>query len=260
MNEAIYTAASGALVQQLRFEVLTNNLANANTVGFKEDRTLFSTCLGSAAASGDPQVTEPVNTTNGLSGSALVSPNVGVVLEGVKTDYSAGPITFSGNSLDLALNGNGFFSVKSPTGTLYTRAGAFMLDEKGVLVTPEGYPVLGRGGEVKIGGGTVAIGADGTVQVDGNQVATLKIVEFPPETELKKIGSTLCAPVDQGAKEADAQSCEVLQGYTEQSNVDAVKSMTEMIEVLRAYEAYQKVIQSVDEVTGKLIDEVGTLS
>lgn len=260
MNEAIYTAASGALVQQVRFEVLTNNLSNANTVGFKEDRTVFSTVLGSAAAAGDPQVVEPVTAGSDSVSSVPVSTNTGVVLEGVKTNFSAGALIFSGNALDLALNGNGFFSVKTPTGNLYTRAGAFTLDAKGVLVTAEGYPVLGEGGEVRIDGETVAIAADGTVQVDGNQVATLKIVEFPPETELNKIGHTLCAPVDPAAKEARAESCAVLQGYVEQSNVDAVKSMTEMIEVLRAYEAYQKVIQSVDEVTGKLISEVGTNS
>lgn len=260
MNEAIYTAASGALVQQLRFEVLTNNLSNANTVGFKEDRTVFSTMLGSAAAAGEQASGTPVTASIVTAGSEVISTNVGVVLEGVKTDFSAGPITQSGNALDLALNGNGFFSVKTPTGTLFTRAGAFTLDGEGRLVTADGFPVLGEGGEVRLQGETVAIGADGTVQVDGNQVATLKIVEFPPETALRKIGDTLCAPVDPAAKESKAVSCEVLQGYVEQSNVNAVKSMTEMIEVLRAYEAYQKVIQSVDEVTGTLINEVGTIS
>lgn len=260
MNEALYTAASGALVQQIRLEVLSNNLANVNTVGFKGDRTIFSTVLGSAAAAGEQTGDAATSARSVASVSGVSSTNVGVVLEGVKTDFSAGPVTQSGNPLDVALNGNGFFSVKTPTGTLYTRAGTFFLDAEERLVTADGFPVLGEGGEVRIQGETVTIGADGTVQVDGNQVATLKVVEFSPETVMQKIGDTLCAPLDPTATESKAVSCEVLQGYVEQSNVNAVKSMTEMIEVLRAYEAYQKVIQAVDGVTGTLINEVGTMS
>jgi flagellar basal-body rod protein FlgF len=260
MSETMNVAASGALVQQMRLEVLSNNLSNINTIGFKEDRSVFSAYL--------PGSPEPIK---GISEMALVSGNQGslnrylpsnfhVEFEGTKTSFSPGQLKHTGNELDLALDGNGFFCVKTPEGVQYTRKGNFSLNKDGVLATHEGLPVLGNGGEIKIDGQNIVIDIEGNLSVDGKQVDTIKIVDFSHPYALEKIGDTLFTPINPGVTEEIADRVQVSQGFVELSNVDAVKVMTEMIEVLRAYESYQKVIRCVDEITSKAINEVGTLA
>ncbi len=256
MSESIYTAASGAIVQQIRLEVLSNNLANINTVGFKEDRTVFRSYLPGSLPpeGGSPEVT--------LISGGQQAPlnNIQVAFEGTMTNFSPGHQKYTGNALDLALNGKGFFCVQTPEGTQYTRKGNFSLNKEGMLVTQEGLTVMGNGGEIKIDGQNIVVDAKGNITVDGKQTDTIKIVDFPKPYPLKKVGDTMFALMDPGVIENNAEEIKISQGFVELSNVVAIRVMTEMIEVLRAYESYQKVIKSVDDVTSKAINEVARLA
>jgi len=250
MSQAMYISCSGALVQEKRLEVLANNISNINTVGFKEDRPTFRVYLpaspgfikGSphqiALISGKPQFLPSCPPINSY-----------VEFDGIKTNFSPGQMKHTGNALDLALNGDGFFSIETPQGIRYTRQGNFTLNQEKLLVTPEGLAVLGKRGKIIINGKDIVVDSEGRILVDGNLVDTLKIVDFTQPYPLKNSG------IGNRAGEV-----EIKQGFLELSNVNTIRMMTGMIEALRAYEAYQKVIQSVDEATSKTINEVGRVA
>lgn len=259
MSETMYVAGSGALVQQMRLEVLSNNLSNVNTVGFKEDRTVFRAYL--PGASGSIEEVSDIELISGNQGHLQYLPsNFHVEFEGTKTSFAPGQLKHTGNELDVGLDGKGFFCIQTPDGVCYTRKGNFSVNENRVLATQEGLPVLGRGGEIKIEGRNIAIDVEGNISVDGKRVGTMKIIDFQRPYALDKVGDTLFAQSTEEVGEKIAEEVNVNQGFLELSNVDAVKVMTEMIEVLRAYESYQKVIRCVDEINSKAINEVGTLA
>lgn len=260
MSESMYIAASGALTQQLRLEVLANNLANTNTIGFKEDRTSFKAHFPDVAAATEEDQGEPVAEEAPTVLDPYLSNNFYVTFEGSTINFTPGEFKHTGNALDFALNGSGFFCVETTDGTHYTRKGNFSLNQDGVLVTSEGLTVLGEGGEIRIDGRDVMVDGKGNVLVDGTVVGTLKIVDFPQPYQLEKIGESLFSLSDLDVPEEKAEGTEIMQGLNELSNVDSVRTMTEMIEVLRTYESYQKIIQSVSEVTSKAINEVGRLA
>lgn len=251
MSVAIYTATSGAVAQQMRLEILANNLSNINTVGFKGDRATFRASYVQELEKDDTKKT---------SASKEVQMPSSSLPFGSFTDFSSGQVKHTGNLLDLALEGNGFFCVKTPNGIKYTRAGNLTINKEDTLVTQQGFPVLGDGGAIKIDGHGIIVDGEGNISVDGGQIDTLKIVDFPRPYRLDKAGDTLFVPLDPGAKGNKAEGVEVRQGFVEISNVSAVSMMMEMIEALRGYESYQKVIRSVDEVTSKAINEVGRVA
>jgi flagellar basal-body rod protein FlgG len=258
-DEAIYVAASGALVQEMRLEVLSNNLANIETVGFKEDRSVFSNYI-----SGDQnRITNPdpefLDSEEPLTVFPYLPVNDHVKFEGTKINFSQGSIRQTGNRLDFALEGNGFFCVETPTGIeQYTRKGNFKLNGEGNLVTQDGLPVLGsRGASINIDGKDITVDEKGNISVDGTQVDTLKVVNFDQPYSLIKAGDSLFFPADPAVTATEADDVRVSQGSVELSNVNPVKVMTEMIEVHRAFESYQKVIRSMDDVVSESINEVG---
>jgi flagellar basal-body rod protein FlgF len=159
--------------------------------------------------------------------------------------------------LDVAINGSGFFSIQTPDGVQYTRQGNFTLDSEGVLITPDGYPVLGEGGEITLEEGTVEIDGQGGVYVDGDEVGRLQISDFTNPETLTKAGNGRFVGSDAAIMGERPENSTVSQGYLETANVNPVRAMTEMIETSRAFEAYQKVIQSADEATSKSINDVG---
>ena len=170
----------------------------------------------------------------------------------------------TGNDFDLALVGKGFFCVQTPDGIQYTRKGDFTLNADGVLVTRNGWPVLGESGEISVDGEAnpnlhkkFSVDEEGNLSVDGNQVDSLRLVDFPQPYNLTKVGDSLFKTKDSASGEIQAEDVRVSQGFIELSNVDAVKMMTKMIEVLRGYESYQKIIRSVDDVNSKAINEIG---
>ena len=245
MSGGMYLAAAGALVQQLRLEVLANNVANISTNGYKGDQSIFRI----------PEETEPQTFETSIEGIQSLSPYAPPFSTVI--DFSQGAIRQTGNPLDVALNGNGFFSIQTPDGVQYTRQGSFTLNTEGVLVTPDGYPVLGEGGEISLEEGTVEIDMEGGVYVDGDEVGRLQITDFSNTETLKKAGNGRFTASDGSISGEHPENTTLSQGYLETANVNPVRAMTEMIETSRAFEAYQKVIQSADEATSKSINDVG---
>lgn len=240
MNRGIYVALSGTLAQEKRLDVLTNNLANINTPGFKKDKTIFKVAL--------PPL-ENQNQGEGFMDKVFVEPG------GINTDYSAAPYTQTGNPLDLAISGDGFFEVMTPQGVRFTRDGSFRRNEAGELVTGDGYQVMGEGGPIRVGVGDVKIEKDGSISVNGAVAGRIKTVDFPKPYPLRKEMENLYAASD--SAKAVPSSGELKQGYVEGANVSVIREMTAMIDVMRSYESYIKMMQSMDEATGKVINEVG---
>lgn len=237
MYKGIYIALSGATLKQTQIDVISQNLANANTPGFKKDRVSFQDFL--------------VSQLHGLP-----EPSDGRTMSDLSvmsTDFSNGVLLKTGNSLDVALEGRGFIGLEDGR---YTRRGDFRLNSEGFLVTQEGLKVLGSGGPIQIpSSGKVEIGPSGDISVDGNAVGRIRIVDFPEISTLSKAGEDLFRSDMQGAEARP----EVRQGYIETSNVEAVKEMVTMITALREFELFQKAIRAFDESAAKVINEMGRL-
>jgi flagellar basal-body rod protein FlgG len=257
MTGEIYMAANGALAYEQRLEILSNNLANANTVGYKQDSVRFQQYFMNELAQND---------INASPGETISQAPAFWFRMNSYTDLSPGPTKETGSRYDLSINGNGFFCVQTPGGIQYTRRGDFGISADGNLVTKEGWPVLGDGGEI-----TVESEADfsdrqqheflvddqGNVAVDGRTVGKLRIVDFANPDNLIKAGDTYFRPRAATMDGTEATDYRVSQGTLEYSNVNAVKMMTELIEVHRGYESYQKIIRSVDQINSKSINDIG---
>lgn len=250
MRGEIGSILSGTMSQEMRLEILSNNMANANTVGFKEDRVFRI-----------PET--PASVWNNLSANQTKDVsinNISSLPVGTFTNFEQGQLKETGNVLDMALEGEGFFSVQTSKGMQYTRKGSFALDSNGTLVTQEGYPVLGKGGsQIQISGQQVVVDPNGAIIVDDVEVGALNIVEFANKTGLLKTGDSIYSQQNPKDPGAPAKKTVVQQRFIEGSNVDPVKMMTEMINVMRGYESYQKVLQSLNEIDTKT-NEVGKLS
>lgn len=234
MDRGIFVALSGAVLQERRLEILTDNLANINTAGFKKQKPLFEDAMP------NPSGTRTFARSNGVT-----------------TDMSQGMTEKTERKLDLAIKGEGFFVVQTPNGPRYTRDGSFSMGTDGTLVTREGYAVKGEKGVIKLGTSDVTIDAAGNVQEKGLTLDRLKLVSFNRLDGLRREGSFF-APSDASVKETKVNdNTEVEQGYIEVSNVNAVRAMTTMIEAMRSYETHAKMIQTMDEMTKKAIEDVG---
>ncbi len=258
MVRGLYTAYTGMLNQQYRLDTITNNLANAATTGYKRE--------GATSRAFDEVMGVKIKD----SSVSYVTQNIGNMSLGVKigenyTDYGQGSFKETANTYDLALGGNGFFSISftSKSGeemTKYTRDGSFTTDVDGVLRTKDGDYVLNdAGSQITIPTEAVNVVVDelGNIYADGELVDTLGITDFEDYNYLKKYGENMYTPVD-GAVEKDA-TAKVNQGYLEMSNINAVSEMVEMITITRAYEANQKAVQTADSMLEKSVNTVGSL-
>ncbi len=244
MSGSIYAATSGSEVQRVRMDILTHNLANMNTVGYKTDEAVFRIKDEDLEAGGG-QEDKPLSAT------------LPVIPLTTRTDFSQGLLQSTGNPLDLAIEGDGFFSIQTDEGIRYTRNGSFTLGEDGRLSTQDGYAVMGEGGEITIDGADVEFDGNGNVIVDGQITDKLRIVEISEPTALTKAGYNLFALDEARGAEEPVEYANVHQGFLEGSNVNSVKIMTDLIEVMRGYESYQKIIRTLDENSSKLIAGVG---
>jgi flagellar basal-body rod protein FlgG len=249
MSDGIYRATAGALIQQLRLDILSNNLANINTVGFKEDRAHFELIPEEMSEISEPAADAAAMLAPTLSGDPYLQYYV---------NFSQGPLNLTGNPLDLAISGDGFFNVQTPDGVQYTRKGNFVLAENGLLVTQEGYPVQGQNGNIELMGESITVGEDGSIQVDGSTVATLSITHFHEPQKLQKAGASLFVLPEDAVSGEPSDSFNIMQGYVEMANVDPVRGMVEMIEALRVFEAYQKMLETLDGVDSQAVSDVGT--
>lgn len=236
MIKGLYTSATSMSPRMFRQEVAANNLANINTAGFKKDRFFLRTLMRADRILSESEM--------GIAGQII-------------TDYEEGALNHTGSPLDLALRGEGFFTVDTPQGMRYTRNGHFALNTDGQLVTSEGFVVLGEDGPVEIHGKNVLIAENGEITVDGNVVGRLLITDFEKPYNLKKLGDSLFVPRSEGEAEGVAENVVVRQGFLEGSNVRVVEEMVRMISLSRSYESDQKAIQYQDEALGKAVNEVG---
>lgn len=255
MLRGLYTGWTGMVNEQKRLDVISNNMANADTVGYKDDRVTsqaFDQVLAIKVRDG----------SQAYHNEAIGHLSLGVKIGEVYTDYSQGSVRQTGGQLDVAISGTGFFTVNVTDGngaaqTRYTRNGQFTLTKEGLLVDMDGNPIQGESGDIYINtdAKTISISPQGVITADGQYVDKLKIVDFENYDYLKKHGDTMYEAVD-GAAEKEANA-ELLQGYTEQSNVNVVKEMVDMITITRAYEANQKVIRSYDSMLNQAVNNVG---
>lgn len=242
MNSGMYSALSGSLSAMKRLDIISNNLANVNTPGFKKDKMLFESMLA-----GD---VNPPAFPQGSTADPILQK------DSVYIDYSAGSVAQTGNPLDVAIDGDGFFMVSTPNGPAYTRQGNFRISADGTLVTSDGYPVLGDGGPVKIPGGSVDIDSTGLVTVDSIPSGTITLVDFPKPYKFTKTGSALLVPSDPQAK-AEPATGTVRQGHLEGSNVETITEMVQMIETSRYFDTCQRVIRGFDDMAAKAVGDLG---
>ena len=240
-------AIKGCLKELVRMDNISNNLANADAIGFKRDRVSFQDLLHDFKSAGSQRGTR--EKANGGMDPALVQ---------VRTDFGQGNIRSTGNSLDFALQGRGFFKIQTSEGIEYTRKGNFQLDSEGFLATQTNDRVLGKRGPIRIEGDGIRANSEGVITVDGSEVDQFDIIDFANYGNLSKKG---LARFQQGyaSEEIAVVETEVEQGYVELSNVNVVQEMVQMIDCLRAFESYQKSVQILDGVNNKVINEVSRI-
>lgn len=261
MPSGLYIAAAGMNAKMTQQDVIANNLANVDTVGFKGNRTVdqaFPTYL--IARINDQYLRTP-------EGNLDMRPRIGMMGGGVipvatPIDYSQGSRVQTQNPLDFALTGPGFFTVMNPDGkVLYTRDGSFNLDSDGRLVTKDGLPVLGHNGQIFIDGKNMVVDKQGNITVDGKAVDQLSIVQVKNETQLMKVGHSLFEGNGTEPLKVDQWPNDILvqQGFVEKSNVNSVEEMVHMIDVTRSYEMNSRVVSTYDNIMGQAASEIGTL-
>lgn len=240
--DSLFPVLSGALAQEKNLEVITNNLSNLNSTGFKKDLSLLSAL--------DPLGSDQPNQTGGKD----PLPAFGYI-DGTSTDFSPGVIKQTGSPLDVAVDGENFLTVQTPAGIRYTRNGSFNLNSEGQIVTQSGFPVLGSSGPIILPPGQINIDSEGRVSVDGVEIDTLQVVQFPDLKTLRKTEGTMFDA--SGVAPAPSTEKRIRQGFLEGSNVNPVEEMVAMIRVMRLYEASQKVIQTTDEMASKATNDLG---
>ena len=240
MIKGIYTSASGMVPRIKKQELTANNIANVSTPGFKKD-TVFTHELSRAEAKMRPQKSD------------WQTPMV----DEIYTNFDPGVFDKTGSPLDLAIDGEGFFTLELPDGSMaLTRAGAFTVDSDGLLAFPGGALVLGEGGPIEVGNGQVQVSLNGNVEVDGENVGTISPVTVDRLDQLEKIGSAMFS-VPEGVTLQPVANSTVQQGFLEAANVDVVREMIDMIISFRQYEADSKSIQVQDQSLDHLFNRVG---
>lgn len=263
MHEGIIIAASGGVKQQIKMDVLANNLANLNNAGFKSDGLVFREIFPPFDGTSSHQSTRNLSLSPDDSNESVAY----VAVDKAYTDHSQGLFNKTGNTFDVALEGEGFFEVETPQGLRYTRNGNFSLDKNKNLVTREGNFVLNNDKQkinVDAAGGLVSVLPDGTISVgsglENQNIGTIGLVKFIDMDALAKEGNGLYKVMDNNIKPEKANEIKVRQGFLERSNVNSIEEMTNMITAIRAFEAYQKVIQTIDEADEAAVNTIGRVA
>jgi len=259
MLKGLYTAYTGMINEQHRMDTLTNNLANADTVGFKKE--------GSTSQSFDEVLAFKIKD---MTETPMLAKKIGSMSPGVKigenyTDYSEGALKVTGNTWDLAIHGTGFFNIgfKNKAGeesTKYTRAGTFVLDDTGYVRTEDGdYLLDTRGRQIRIKNrqNPVTIADNGAIMQDGATIATIAVTDFENYDYLSHYGETMF-DANEGIQEKKTDA-KVLSGYLETSNMNVVNEMVNMIAVQRQYDANQKIITTYDSSLEIAVNQLGKI-
>lgn len=243
MDPITISAASGLRARMDSLDMLANNMANDSAGGYKVDREFYSLYVAPEAAGSTPDAdTLPV-------------------IEKPWTDFSQGELRSTGNPLDVAVAGKGFFTVAGPNGALYTRNGSFGVSASGQMMGSEGYLLQ------KVGGGSltvdptrpVAISADGTVSQDGTEVGQLAIADFSDPSVLAKQGHSYFQLTDTNAKAAAATGFELRQGMVENSNATGAEGAARLVNVMRQFEMLKKAASLGDEMNRQAVEQVAKI-
>jgi flagellar basal body rod protein FlgG len=251
MIKGLYSAVSAMVMNAARQQVLSHNVANLQTPGFKQVLTTVEDFMQNQSV---------YTSENSLNQSVdyIGTLGLGTQIGAEYIDYQQGALLDTGNPLDFALEGNGFFSVKTPDGNRYTRDGRFLRDADNTLVTIEGFQVLDDAGQaIQLPEGEISVGPDGALSVNGTAVAQLGIGVFAnPDTDLQHTeGNLFTGPAASTSQDA----ARVVQGYLEGSNANPSQLMTQLVEVGRSYEAAQNMVRNQDELLGRTIASLGRI-
>lgn len=247
MIRSFYIAGSAMATQADRMDVLTNNITNVDTTGYKKDMLIsrsFSDVLMERL--NDPYVISATNQI-GLQ-------NNGIHIDEIVTDFGQSGFEETARPYDLALEGTGFFVIDTPKGQMYTRDGNFFVNNQGDLVTSGGYYVTGTNGRIHVGTGEFAVNSAGEVIVDGQTVNKVRVASFDDLTGLRKNADNLYTTNQPARTPAETS---VKQGYLETSNVDTAEEMVRMMELTRSFSFNQRVLTMVDQSLEKTVNEVG---
>jgi len=255
MQDGVYNGVFGALTQQHKLDIISNNLSNANTAGFKQKKLAFEDTFNHYAhdlADPNPALKGGVRWPEA---DVMTQPRISES----SIDFSQGGMRKTGNSLDLAIQGEGFFKVQTEEGEFFTRNGAFTLNSRGFLVNSSGHRLMGEGGPIQIGNaGKIDVNATGGITVDGNMQDQISVRTVSDLDALEKRGENLLQlQEDTEAREVPAQNASIRQGFLEESNVQIVGEMVRMIETMRTFQACQKAMKSSNENDSQLIQKVG---
>lgn len=249
MNEVLAIGLQGMQGDMARLDQVGMNLANALTPGYKRGIAVqgpigasFAAYLGAATGATNAEAAVPTLRSQ------------------VTSDARPGTLKLTGQSLDVALVGNGYFEVMTESGPAYTRSGSFRLDGQGKLVTAQGHAVMGNSGEIVLKTASPTIDASGAIHAstspDTQPLGRLRIVEFEAGTRLERLGDNLVAG-NAGVKPLAEEAIQVRQGFLENSNVSSTYEMTTLIQTMRHFESMQKVVQSYDDMLGNAIRKLG---
>ena len=226
MGSGYYAACTALVARQQAMDTIANNLANASTVGYRAEKTVFSSVLADANNSNSSALDRAINQYGVLGDTTL--------------NLSQGALQKTGNELDVAIQGPGYFVVQTANGEVYTRNGGFQVSGKGQLITQSGDPVMGDAGEITMLPGKVSISSDGTISVNGAVSGKLKIVEFPSSAKISSKGTNYYSADSDQAQESPTS--DIRQGFLESSNVNPILGMVELVTAQRSAEMMQRAL------------------
>ena len=256
MQNAMFTSLFGALANEHRMNSIANNLANVNTTGYKRDLVAFKDTFSMYA---HDQIMEAQASVRSEKLFPEPDHKARVRMSVSVTDFQQGALKVTGAPFDVAISGDGFFKIRTDSGDMYSRNGHFRLTAEGRVITEQGFPVVGEGGEITVPPGikNFSIAEDGRIFADGDLVGQIALVGVDDVRNLEKLGQNMYRP----RPGADVNEVEtrafVAQGFLEAPNVDAVYEMVNMIEAQRQFEAYAKVMQTSDAIDKEVTNKVG---
>ncbi|MCL1906276.1 MAG: flagellar hook-basal body protein [Clostridiales bacterium] len=254
MIRSHYIAASGMMLQRRKMEVITNNIVNVETSGYKRDNLI--------SRSFDDVMIQRIHDNNGgiaphriVNRRRNVGPlDFGVHVDFIDTDYSQGYLETTELPTDFALIGDAYFVLETPAGTRYSRAGALNVDPEGYLCNADGFYVQGLNGRIHTGGLDFVVNEIGDITVDGEYIDTFALVDFETPADLRKQGHNLFLSPEGAAR--PATDIRIRQYTLEMSNVEISREMVDMMMVYRAYETNQRILTMLDETVGKAVNDI----
>ena len=255
MIRGLYTSAIGMMTQMNKMDTVTNNIANVDNTGFKQDNAVIQSFSEEMMRIFNEPEKSFVKHSNEIGKVTL-----GNFVTDVYTNFSTGSLKETGGTYDLAIDGDGFFAIEfldkdGNTSEKYTRDGSFTLNSNGELVTKEGNYVLGDNGRITMPSGNISISENGYIYANGEFVDRIKLVDFENKETLRKYGDNLYSKIDE-TKTKPFES-KIIQRHLEGSNVNVVDEMVKLINISRIYELNAKMVETHDSILGKAVNEVG---